>query len=218
MWAGKINFESGGYLVAVEYDSDETAAALRRQCATWLSSDASDIPAAFGVRVARVGIRRRQVGVVHHGAPVRHRLDGADAAVEAIATFLDEFAHHRPEGLVAVKTRVFTRGGNVALLDIPLTIDVDERPLRRIGITEVPTYRPLLDPTTSLLTVNNEAHPLVGVAVMDTHVQSLDDARRRIWSLGDGPRLSWAQFIDQLGDRVVWDAPDLASAIDHALS
>lgn len=218
MWAGKINLESAGHLVAVEYDSDDTAAALRRRCERWLSSDTSDVPAAFGVRVARVGIRRRGVGVVHRGAPVRHRLDGIDAAVDAIATFLEEIGRPRPEGSVAVEARVFARGDRVVLLDLPLSIDVDERPLRGLGIAEIPTYRPLLNPSTGDLTISDRTYPLAGIVVQRPHVHSLDDARRQVWSLGDGPRLPWAEFIDQLGDRIIWDTPELAAALDRSLS
>lgn len=218
MWAGKINFESGGQLVAVEYDSDETAAALRDRCAAWASSDTSDVPAAFGVRIAKVGIRRNRVSVVHHGAPIRHRLGGADAGVEAVATFLDEIGRPRPEGFVAVEARVFVRGDRVVLLDIPLSIDVDERPLQRLGITERPSFRPALDPSTGSLTLGAETRPLTGIVLQQTQVGSLDDARRHVWALGEGSRLPWAEFVDQLGDRIVWDAPDLATALDRALS
>lgn len=217
MWSGKINFESGGHLVAVEYDSNDTAAALRDRCAGWLSSDTRDVPAPFGVRVAQVGIRRRRVGVVHHGAPVRHRLDDLNAATEAIARFLDEIGSSRPESLVAIEARVFARGGRVVLLDIPLSIDVDERPLRRLNIAEVLTYRPLLDPLTRRLTIGTESYPVSGIVVQRPEVQSLDDARRRIWSLGEGPRLPWTEFVDQLGDRIVWDGSDLVSTLDRAL-
>jgi hypothetical protein len=218
VWAGTINFESGGNLVGVEYDSADTATALRTRCAQWLSDDTRDVPAAFGVRIARVGFRRRSVGVVHHGAPVRHRVDGGDAAVQAIATFLDEVGRPRPEGFVAVGARAFVRDDRAVLLDIPMSVDVDERPLQRLGITEVPTYRSLLDLSTSTLMVGAGAYPLVGVVVRRLDVNSLDDARRRLWALGEGPRLPWAEFIDQLGDRVVWNPPELASAFDQVLS
>jgi hypothetical protein len=217
VWSGKINFESGGHLVAVEYDSDDTAAVLRDRCADWLSSDTRDIPAPFGVRVAQVGMRRRRVGVVHHGAPVRHRLDNVDAAAGAIARFLDEISCTRPENLVAIEARVFARGDRVVLLDIPLSTDVDERPLRRLDIAEVLTYRPLLDPSTAGLTIGAEAYAISGIVVQRPEVQSLDDARRRIWSLGEGPRLPWAEFVDQFGDRIIWDGSDLATTLDRAL-
>jgi hypothetical protein len=220
VWAGKINFESGGYLVAVEYDSNDTVTALRSRCAQWSSSDTSDVPAAFGVRIAKVGIRRRKIGVVHHGAPVRNRFDDANDAVEAIATFLAEIGRPRPDDLVAVDARAFARADRVALLDIPVSVDVDERPLRRLGITEIPTYRPLLDPSTGLVMVGAGAMslPLAGVVVQRPHRYSLDHARRRLWSLGDGSRLSWAEFVDELGDRIIWDEPELTSALDRALS
>lgn len=218
MWAGKINFESGGNLVAVEYDSHDTATALRERCAEWLSADTSDVRAAFGVREARVGLRRRRVGVVHHGAPVRLRLDGVAAAVEAIATFLTEIGRPRPDGFVAVGARVFLRGGRAVLLDVASSTDVDERPLHRLGITELPTYRPLLDLLTSEMTIGTDTYPLAGVVIQPAQMHSLDDARRRLWSLGDGPRLPWAEFVDRLGDRIIWDGPDMAAALDQALS
>lgn len=217
MWAGKINFESGGQLVAVEFDTDETATLLRERCAEWLSADTIDVAPAFGVRVAKVGLRRRRVGVVHHGAPVRHRVDGADAAVEAIATFLDEIGRARPDDAVEVEARAFRRGDRVVLLDVPLSVDVDERPLQRLGIVEIPTFRPLVDLAADTVTVDGAETALAGFVLQHPIAPSLDDARRRLWSLGTGAPLEWAEYIDALGGRLVWDESDLATALDRAL-
>ena len=217
MWTGKLNFEAGGHLVAVEYD-DKTAEALRERCARWVTSDTSDIPAAFGVRGARVGSRRRWVGVVHHGAPVRDRLAGIDAAVDAIATILGDFERDVPDGQVAIAARAFVRNGRVALLDLPLSVDVDERPLQSRGIAEIPTWRPLVDPSTGRVTVGDRALPLAGFVLAYPAVADLDSARRHVWSLGTGPRLPWAEFIDGLGERVVYDVESIDDALDRALS
>lgn len=217
MWAGRLNFEAGGHLVAVEYDGDETASALRQRCAGWATSDTSDIPAAFGVRVAKVGFRRRKVGVVHHGAPVRYRLDGLAAAADAIATVLADLDREVPAGAVLIAARAFARGGRMALLEMPLSIDLDERPLRALGIEEIPTWRPVLDLASGQVTAGERSGQLAGFVVAQPLIVDLDSARRQAWSLGTGPRVPWADFVDGLGDRIVYDVPDLAHALDRAL-
>ncbi len=218
MWAGKVNFEADGHLVAVEYDGDQTANALRERCAPWQTTDTSDIPAAFGVRIAKVGFRRRRVGVVHHGAPVRHRVDGLEAAVDAIATFLSEIGRESPDGHVEVAARAFVRGGSLALLDLPISVDVDERRLHRLDIEEIPTWRPLLDPASGRVSIGDRSFPLTGFALVHPAVPDLDSARRHVWSLGTGPRLAWAELIDGWGDRLVYDVEDVAESLDRALS
>jgi len=203
--------------VAVEYDDDETASALRQRCAGWATSDTSDIPAAFGVRVAKVGFRRRKVGVVHHGAPVRYRLDGLAAAADAIATVLADLDREVPAGAVLIAARAFARGGRMALLEMPLSIDLDERPLRALGIEEIPTWRPVLDLASGRVTAGERSGQLAGFVVAQPLIVDLDSARRQAWSLGTGPRVPWADFVDGLGDRIVYDVPDLAHALDRAL-
>ena len=214
---GKVNFEAGRHLVAVEYDGDETAAALRERCARWLTGDTTEIPAAFGVRVAKVGFRRRRIGVVHYGAPVRHRLDGLDAAVESIAVVLADLARVTPAGHVEVAARAFMRDGRVALVDIGLSADIDERPLRARAIEEIPSWLPLVDPSTGSVIVGGRTQSLAGFVLTDLMISDLDSARRRVWSLGTGPRVPWAELIDGLGDRVVYGARNLADALDRLL-
>ena len=63
MWAGTINLDVGGWLVGVEYDTTETAAAIEARCRQRLSDDHRPIKAAFGIRTARVGLRRRRIGL-----------------------------------------------------------------------------------------------------------------------------------------------------------
>jgi hypothetical protein len=213
-----VNFEAGGHLVAVEYDGDETASALRQRCARWATSDTSDIPAAFGVRIAKVGFRRRTVGVVHHGAPVRYRLDGLAAAADAIATVLADLDREVPDRAVAVAARAFARGDRTALLDMPLSIDLDERPLRALGIEEIPTWLPVLDLASGQVTAGEHSGQLAGFVVAQPAIADLDSARRHVWALGTGPRLPWAEFVDGLGGRIVYDVTDLADALDRALT
>lgn len=218
VWAGTIDVEAGGYRVAVGYDSDATAAALRVRCAAWSSAEPTGVEPAFGVSAAKVGLRRRQVGVVHHGTAIRHRLESVEAAVEVVGSFLDELSVERPEHQVAVESRVVIRDGRVALLVIPPSTDLDDRPLRRVGISELPTIRPLLDPATGTLTIAGTDHRLERVVVAPA--ESLDDARRQVFVRGDGPWLQWAEYIDRLGEKLVWrhDASDLTALLDEALS
>ena len=146
VWAGVEVFQAGNRVVGIEYDSAEMLDALRARCRDWLPevgfADDLEVPAAFGVRTAKVGFRRRRVGVVHHGAPVRYRLDNPDEAVDVIARILADLAAERPPNTVTVDARCFVRGGRAVLIDIPPSRVVDERPLRAAAIVEIPTWRP----------------------------------------------------------------------------
>jgi hypothetical protein len=44
---------------------------------------------------------------------------------------------------VAVDSRAFVRNGRLVLLHAPLTLDIDDRQLTRLGIDEVNTWRPV---------------------------------------------------------------------------
>lgn len=215
MWAGVEVFRVGEHLVGVEYDSDETLAALRERCARWLTDRPSEVPAAFGVRVAKVGFRRRRVGVVHHGAPVRYRVGGLEAAVGVIAEIFDDLVRQTPSNAVRVDARLFVRQGRALLVDVPLSVDVDERPLRSAGIDEVACWRPVVDPVAATVAVGPRSWPLAGVVVTRPTVPGDDACRRHVWSLGDGDVFSWAEMIDGMGESVVCRVDDLLPALQR---
>ena len=88
VWAGTINLDVDGWLVGVEYDTAETAAAIEARCRRWLSDDHRPIEAAFGIRTAPVGLRRRRIGLVHYGTAVRQRTPDLSSAVDVLAAIL----------------------------------------------------------------------------------------------------------------------------------
>ncbi|MGA9278002.1 hypothetical protein [Ilumatobacter sp.] len=222
MWAGHLNLRAGNHLVAVEYDSTETRDLLRQHCASWLSDDERDVPAAFGVRVVKVGFRRKKVGVLHHGSPIRARFDSVDEAVDAVAGFLREMERletlmsSRP-GQVAVEARAFERGGEVVLFHAPLKIDVDERRLAKIGIHEIQTWKPVIDPADGLVTLGSQSWPLRAVVMGGHGDLELDDARRHVFGLAKPSEMAWAELIDSMGDRVRATTIDVHEALDQAL-
>ncbi len=216
MWAGIEVFRAGDRLVGVEYDSESTAVALRARCRAWArpadEAEAVDIPAAFGVRVAKVGFRRRKVGVVHHGAPVRYRLPSPEQAVDAVARILDDIARERPPGVVSVDARCVVHDGRAVLVDVPLSRDVDERPLQAAGFAEVAAWRPVVDPARGTVRVGDDEWPLAGVAVVGRPLSGPDATRKHVWHLGEGDALAWAELVDGLGDRLVSDRDDVLEA------
>lgn len=223
MWVGKLNLRAGNHLVAVEYDSEKTADALRTRCAQWLTDDERDIAPAFGVRVAKVGFRRKSVGVLHHGAPIRARLASVDAAIEVLVGFVaemtqvEEVARERT-GRVTIDARAFTRSGKLVLLHAPRTRDIDERSLAAQGIEEIQTWRPLIDPASGSVTIGERSWPLDGVVMVGHGELGLDDARRHVWGLASPSEVAWAEQIDALGDRIRATAVDAVDALDQALS
>lgn len=221
MWAGTINFAAGDHLLSVEYDSADTAAVLRARCAAWLVDDDRDVPAVFGVRAAKVGFRRRTVAVLHHGAPIRARLASVEAAADTIASFLAEIdvvadLHRSRPGLVAVDARAFLRDGEIVLLHAPPSSDADERQLRRLGISEVQTWRPRVDPATGTVTIGQRSWPLRGFVVVGLPDHGFDHLRQHVWQLGAPHEPGWANRVDSLGDRVAAGSHDIAQALEAA--
>lgn len=221
MWAGRINMQAGRHLLAVEYDDDAVADAIRERCASWLTTDERDIPAAFGVRTVKVGFLRRTKALLHHGSPIRARFDTLDEALNALASFLsevaqlDELGESRP-GDVAVDARAFVRDDEVVLLHAPSSVDVDERRLSKLGIGEVHSWRPLVDPAEGTVTIGSRSWPLRGVTMIGHGEMELDDARRHAWALGTPSEVGWAERIDSLGGHVRVTSLDLYDALDQA--
>ena len=221
MWAGVEVFRAGDRLVGVEYDTAETREALRARCGRWLRDDdvdgSDDVPAAYGVRAARVGFRRRKVRVVHHGAPVRYRLDAPGDAVDVIERILADVARPRPTNTVSVDARCYVRDGRAALVDVPLSRDVDERPLRAAGIEEVVAWKPIVDPEGCTVDVHGAMRPLAGIAVVGRSFAGPDQALLHAWRLGSGDLLAWAELLDGMDDRLIHGADDVLDALRGVL-
>jgi hypothetical protein len=224
VWAGRINLQAGRHLLSVEYGSEVVAAAIRERCAAWLSTDEREIAAAFGIRTEKVGLlRRRTIAVLHHGAPIRARFAGLDEALDALIAHLGEIEQLRTlietrPGDVAVDARAFVRNGRLVLASAPASVDVDEDRLRRLGIEEIPTWRPLVRCAAGTVTIGRRSWPLHGVVMIAHRELALDDARRRAWALGTPAGVAWAERIDALGDRVQATRGDLYDLVDQALS
>jgi hypothetical protein len=222
VWVGKINLQAGSLLLAVEYDDPSTAAVIQQRCGAWLSDDEREIPAAFGLRTVKVGFLRRIVALIHHGAPIRARLDNLGAAVDVLVTFLAEIEQlekliRSRSGQVAVDARAFVRNGEVVLLHAPLSLDLDNRRVSKLGIEEIHTWRPLVDPADGSVTIGTRPWPLRAIVIAGHNELDLDDARRHAWSLATPSEVAWAELIDTLGDRVGTTALDVPEALDQAL-
>jgi hypothetical protein len=223
VWAGRINLQAGNHLLSVEYGSETVAAAVRERCAAWLSTDEREVAAVFGVRTEKVGLlRRRTLAVLHHGGPIRARLASLDDALDVLVSHLGEIEQlqtlieTRP-GDVAVDARAFVRDGRLVLAQVPAWVDVDESRLRRLGIEEIPTWRPLVRCAAGTVTIGSRSWPLHGVVMIVHRDVSLGDARRRAWALGTPAGVAWAERIDSLGDRVRATRGDLYNLVDQAL-
>jgi hypothetical protein len=214
--------QAGRQLLGVQYDDEAVATAIRKRCALWLSTDEREIPAAFGVRTVKVGFRRKTAALLHHGAPIRARLDSLDGALDVLVSFLreieqlQELIDARP-GNVAVDARAFVRNGRLVLAHAPSSYDVDERQLRELGIEEIQTWRPLVNCAAGTVTIGSQSWPLHGVLMVAHSELALDDARRHAWALGTPPEVAWAERIDALGERVCASSLDIYEAIDQAL-
>ena len=201
MWAGIVNLEVDGWLVGVEYDTDETATAIRESCRRWLADDTRRVDAAFGVRTAPVGLRRRRVGLVHHGTPVRLRTPDLASAAEALAAIVADMTSEPSEREVSLPLRIFRRDDRAVLVDVPPATDIDDRPLRKRDITEVPVWRSTVDVRAGTVRCGPSGVPLAGVVITTAAAgPSFDDHRRHLWSLADGDRRGWAALLDR------WDA------------
>jgi hypothetical protein len=213
--------QAGKHLLAVEYDDDLVAAELRARCASWLTADEREVPAAFGIRMVKVGFLRRSKALLHHGAPIRARFDTLDDAVDVLVGFLHEIEQvdrltDRPSGHVAVDARAFVRRERAVLLHAPASVDVDERQLAAIDVDEIHSWCPLVDPSAGTVTIGLRSWPLHGVTMIGHHEMELDDARRHAWALGTPGEVGWAELLDSLGDGVRASSLDVHQALDEA--
>lgn len=217
-----MNVRAGSQLIAIGYDSVDIARQVSQRLSPWLIDDDREVDPVFGIREAKVGFLRRTVAVLHYGVPVRARFGDVDRALDIVAQYLreiehlDELARERP-GEVALNARAFVRNGQLALVNVPLNTDVDDRRLGKLGIEEVHTYRPVIDPVERTVTIDGRSWPLSVVVLLGRGELDLDEARRQAWGLATPSEMAWANLIDALGDRVVASSLDLPDALDRAV-
>ena len=96
--------------------------------------------------------------------------------------------------------RVFVSGSRAVLVDAPPSHDIDDRPLRKRGIVEVPTWQAIVEPGDGGRVVGADAD-LVGIVIgRPLPATTADDLRRHLWSMAAGDRGGWAAVLDRLDD------------------
>lgn len=204
MWAGVLAFEVGEWLVGVEFDSPRTADLVRAAATSWNEVEADGVEPAFGVREARVGWRRRRVGVLHHGEPVRLRAASVDDAVVGLMAIFADLERESGPSTIRVSSRLFVRGDVAVLVDVPQATDVPSSSLEHDGVLEVPTWRPVVEPgDPPRVRSGTSEYRLVGVGAVTPVDLGLDDARLRVWGSAEGDLHAWAWILDSLNECVL---------------
>ena len=113
--------------------------------------------------------------------------------------------------------RVFVSGSRAVLVDSPDSLDIDDRPLRKRGIVEVPTWEAIIESSDGGRVVGPDAD-LVGIVIgRPLPEPTADDARRHLWPMSAGDRAGWAAILDRLDDsQLVW-SEDVARGIRRLL-
>ena len=222
MWAGHRTVLAGDHAVRVGWDDAATAAALREAIAAWPDAlELRPLPVSFGVRSVAVGLLRRRMWLVHHGTPVRHRADDLPAACRFVQGLLEEIAGGAPgDDEVVTTLRAYVSGGRAVLVHIPDDVDLDERPLRKRGIEQLPRLSAIVRAAPARVVQGDRSYSLCGVVVDARLVgqpASTDDARRHVLALASGDRIGWAWALDRLGDAVVVSS-DVGSVIRRLLA
>ena len=220
MWAGQRNLRIGDRIVGIGWDDEAAANALRTVCDEWPSAaHDAQAPVAFGVRSVAVGLRRRRIWLVHHGTPVRHRADDLSAAIRFVGRLLRGLDARLADDEVGLPCRAFSRGGRAVIVHVLDDVDVDERPLRKRGIEQLPSLATVVRPATSAVVHPDGDFEVVG-AVVDGRLlaadAALDDRRRHLQAMAWGERRGWSWVVDGLGERIVV-ANDLTAGIQRLL-
>jgi hypothetical protein len=223
VWAGHRTVLAGDRAVNVGWDGEPTAAAVREATAAWPETVAPpQLPVTIGIRVVAVGLRRRRMWLVHFGTPVRHRADDLAGAADFVHGMLRSVARGAPaDDEVSVPIRAYVRGTRAVLVHVRDDVDIDERPLRKRGIEQLPVVSVLLRPAERSVLHAGQQYMLAG-AVVDARLLPegavLDDARRHLLALGEGARDAWAWALDALGEQIgVAAAADVGSEIRRIL-
>ncbi len=208
MWAGHRTFLVGERTVRVGWDDAATAAAVCDATAAWPEApEPPHLPVTFGVRSVPVGLLRRRIWLVHFGTPVRHRANDLTSAARFVDSLLRSIAVAGPnDGELATALRAYAADGRAVLVKVPDDIDLDERPLRKRGIIQLPTLSAIVRPAESVVVHDGRSFELRG-AIIDRRsapdAAEVDDARRHLMALAANDRITWAWALDRLEDRVV---------------
>jgi hypothetical protein len=104
---------------------------------------------------------------------------------------------------VLVAARLFVKRGRAALLLLPARVDLDDRPLKKAGVEEIPGWRVAIDAQTGEVRAGDRRVPLSQIVVADIMAgSSLDGSRRHIWAASDGDTAMWADFLERRGDLI----------------
>jgi hypothetical protein len=198
---------AGDRAVTVGWDGEATAAAVREATAMWPETVAApQLPVTIGIRAVAVGLRRRRMWLVHFGTPVRHRADDLAGAADFVHGMLRSVARGAPaDDEVSLPLRAYVRGSRAVLVRMRDDVDLDERPLRKRGIEQLPVVSVSIRPATGVVAHAGHDYDLAG-AIVDTRQLPagavLDDARRHLLALGEGARDAWAWALDELGEHI----------------
>jgi hypothetical protein len=213
---------AGEWTVRIGWDDEATATAVREVLAEFRPTHgAANLPIAFGVRSVAVGLLRRRLWLVHFGTPVRHRAPDLDQAARFVQQVLRGLAAGPPgDGEVATSLRAYVAGDRAVLVHVPDDVDLDERPLGKRGIRQLPTLSAIVRPASATVVHEDRSYDLCGV-VIDARLldggATVDDGRRHVMSLAVGDRPPWAWVLDGLGDQVVVTA-DVARRLRDQLT
>ena len=222
-WPGNVVMRAGNAVFRVSYDNEITAGKIREAFAGRLDTgDPQSQPAVtynvFGLRTARVGLLRRQLGLVYYGSALRHRAADLDAAIRTLSTIIAGIDQPVPDGLVALDVRLFTKGDRAALFEWLPAVDVDERRLAKSGIVSVPCWRVIVDPGDGSVLLDGRRLEIAAIIVGGILAgQNVDVQRVRLWGKATGDRSAWAWLLDRWGDQITATPDDPVATIAEAL-
>ena len=213
----------GQAIFRVSYDNEVTAGRIREAFADRLDTgDAQSQPpvtyGVLGLRTARVGLLRRQLGLVYYGSALRHRAADLDAAIHTLSTIIAGIDRPVPDGLVALDVRLFTKGDRAALFDWLPAVDVDERRLAKSGIVSVPCWRVIVDPGDGSVLLDGRRLKIAAIIVGGLLAGQTEDVQRvGLWGKATGDRAAWAWLLDRWGGQITAAPEDPVAAIAEAL-
>lgn len=207
MWIGQHNVTLGGVITGIGYRDEETKAALITRFGPTIAEPRPEVsPPAFGVERVRVGLTRRPLCVVRHGLTVHHRSWRLDAAAGFLHSLIDSWNVEPEPGEILLPYRVFVSGEDAILVDVPAGFDLDERPLWRRDVAQLPLWSARVDPSERCVRHGDSAYRIAGIVVVNPDYapfRTQGDLYNHVWAASPAPSAVWAWAIDDLGARVV---------------